>query len=162
MSRAYKTRKRITKPTYGKQRSIKQRIWDYLRRNKIFKPSDIVAILELKETTVRAFLVALENSAMIRRKDKKKFLDSTFTFIAKDEIVQAPIVTSKEVYCVHTKTSYLTEARGMLKEALKHNSQGELAKVLGIDKTSVNLILHNKYPNPSKMYKLIKEKLGEL
>ncbi|MDC7250330.1 MAG: hypothetical protein PQJ49_10475 [Sphaerochaetaceae bacterium] len=161
MKRTYKKRKRITKPVYGKQRTIKQRIWDYIRRNKVFQPSDIISLLEIKEATVRAFLVALENSGMIRRKEKKQFMKATFVFVCKDEIITAPIVTSKEVFCVHTKTSYCIEARGLLKNILKYKSQREVGKILEVSPAAVNQILHNKYPNPAEMYKLIKNKLKD-
>lgn len=43
----------------------------------------------------------------------------------------------------------------LLKKACNETSQGIVATQLGISKTSVNLLLKEKYPNPQLMYKKI-------
>ncbi|WP_419782368.1 helix-turn-helix domain-containing protein [Malaciobacter marinus] len=46
-----------------------------------------------------------------------------------------------------------------IKKELKIKSQGELAKELEISKATLNLLIKNKYPNPSKVLAKIKTKL---
>jgi predicted transcriptional regulator len=48
----------------------------------------------------------------------------------------------------------------LLKQQVNASSQGKVATELGISKTSVNLLLKDKYPNPSKMYQKIDERFG--
>ena len=43
----------------------------------------------------------------------------------------------------------------LLIKACEESSQGKVAAVLGISKTSVNLLLKGKYPKPDRMYKKI-------
>lgn len=45
----------------------------------------------------------------------------------------------------------------LLKKACEKTSQGKVSTDLSISKTSVNLLLKEKYPNPQKMYKKIFE-----
>lgn len=160
MAREYSKRKRTVKPIFAKKRSVKQRVWDFMRRNRKFKLEDIVTILDLNINSVRVIIYALESAGMIRRDKKGKIKDATFTFLVKPEIVTSPIITPKEVYCTTTKRSYLIEAKGILKRVLKEKSQGQVAFDLNVDKTTVNLVLHNKYPNPEHIFKKIVKVYG--
>lgn len=159
MARAYKKRKRVLRPIFAGKRSVKQRMWDFMRRNRKFKMNDIVTLLDLKVNTVRTLLYNLELAGIVRREKKGVFRDAVFTFLAKEEITEAPIITHKEVYCTTTQRSIKIEAYGLLKEALKEKSQGQLAKELEVDKSTLNLVLHRKYPNPKHIYEKAKERL---
>lgn len=167
MEQKRKQRKKIVKVMYAGKRSVKQRIWDTMRRIKVFTPKDIQSLLEVKEHTVRAVFYALEVAGYIRKdngsqKLRKKFSDATFVFITKEKILLAPIINSKEVYCTTTDTKTDLAARKLLLNALKEYSQREVADKLGISATTVNQILNNKYPNPERIadiYKLIRERL---
>lgn len=160
-TRTYKVRERKPRQTMFGKRPIKQRIWDYMRRRKVFTPREIMTILEVNQNTLRSFLYPLMVAGFIQRKKvaegKNKVLDSTYVFVAKDAVIQAPLVKSTEVYCYYSKTSCDIGARTLLKGALEQMSQGQVAQRLGISKTTINLLVHNKYPNPAEIYKKIRE-----
>lgn len=158
MARAYKKRKRIVKPTFAGRRSIKQRVWDFMRRNRKFKLDDIVAILDLKKETVKVMIYAYEAAGMIRRGNKAWALkDTLFVFVEDIKIVTAPIITPKEVYCVQRKISCKIEAKAILKRALREKSMNEVAKDLELAKSTISMIANAKYPNPARVYEKILE-----
>jgi hypothetical protein len=154
-----KTRVRNPRAKFNSVRPIKQRMWDYMRRNKTFKPEDMAILLEVKYHTLRSFLNPLELAGVILKKSKgKTILDSVFVLVIKDNVINAPLVSAKEVYCYTTKISCDIGARGLLKKALASGmSQGEIADKVGVSKTTLNLLVHNKYPNPAPIYKKIRE-----
>lgn len=49
----------------------------------------------------------------------------------------------------------------LLTKVVASSSQGKIAKEIGISKTSVNLLLKGKYPNPQRMYLKIQKAYGE-
>lgn len=55
----------------------------------------------------------------------------------------------------------MDKAIRLLKKQLKTKSQGEVANELKISKTTISLMLKEKYPNPEHMYQKIKEKYGD-
>ncbi|BAK73726.1 hypothetical protein [Arcobacter sp. L] len=158
-----KPRKRIAKTTFAGKRSVKQRVWDYMRRNKLFKVKDMQSILDIKEHTIRAIIYPLEVAGYIQRrgadetKARKVLFEATFVFLAKENILTAPIINSKEVYCTTTGIKTDIAARKILLNALKVMSQGDVAKRLELSKTTINQVLHNKYPAPHLIYKKIRE-----
>jgi len=158
----YKHTKRTSRQTYAKKMSIKQRVWNYMRRNRMFRVKDIVAIMELKESTIRYIICNLEAAGYVIRKTpntnkKVFFMNATFVFTAKEHILIAPIITSKEVYCTTTNIKTYIGARKILRKVLKLGaSQGEVAKVLNVDKSTISLLCNNKYPNPSLLYEKIR------
>lgn len=153
-----KKRERKPKPIFMGKRPIKQRMWDYMRRNKIFKPIDIMTILDVKYNTVRSFLYPLMLAGMIQKKEpSKKIAHSVYVFSAKDSVILAPLVNSREVYCYVTGVSIDIGAKNILKGALEYMSQAQVAAKLGVSKATINLLIHNKYPNPAQMYKKIRE-----
>lgn len=160
MARAYKKRKRIIKPHFANKRSVKQRVWDYMRRNRKFKLNDIVTILDLNVNTVKSILHCLQAAAMVRRQKDKKLSECTFTFVEDDRIIKAPIITPKEVYCTTRNLSIKIEAKTLLKKIYKQKSQAKIAKELNLSKATVNLILNDKYPNVAKIYDKILEVYG--
>lgn len=153
-----KKRERKPKPIFAGKRPIKQRMWDYMRRNKIFKPMDIMTILDVKYNTVRSFLYPLMIAGMVQKKEQsKKIAHSVYVFTAKDNVIHAPMVNSREVYCYTSGISIDIGARNILKGALEYMSQGQIAEKLGVSKAAINLLVHNKYPSPAQMYKKIRE-----
>lgn len=53
------------------------------------------------------------------------------------------------------------DAITLLRKACDETSQGKVSIELGISKTSVNLLLKGKYPNPEKMYQKILNEYGD-
>jgi len=49
----------------------------------------------------------------------------------------------------------MDKAIELLQKACKQSSQRQVARGLGISATAVNLLLKEKYPNPTSMYELI-------
>lgn len=153
-----KKRERKPKPIFAGKRPIKQRIWDYIRRNPIFRARDIMTILDVNYNTLRAFLYPLRVAGFIQEKNSAKtMLDTTYVLVAKENVIYAPLITSREVYCYATKVSVDIGARHILTGALAYMSQGDIARKTGLSKTTVNLLVHNKYPNPAQAYKKIRE-----
>jgi len=81
----YKHTKRTSRQTYAKKMSIKQRVWNYMRRNRMFRVKDIVAIMELKENTIRYIICNLEAAGYVIRKTpntnkKLFFMNTTFSY----------------------------------------------------------------------------------
>jgi len=162
----YKPRKRIAKVIFAGKRSVKQRVWDYMRRNKIFKIKDLMCILDVKEYTIRYIIYALETAGYVQRKkrdDKKQrqvLMEATFVFLAKDNILIAPIITSNEVYCTTTGVKTDIGARKLLLNALKNGlGQNEVARKIGVDRSTMSLLVNNKYPNPHLLYKKVRANL---
>jgi len=48
----------------------------------------------------------------------------------------------------------------LLKQQLQTKSQGEVAKELSVSKSTINLVLNQKYSNPENIYKKIQDKYG--
>ncbi len=97
-----KVRVKKSRETYAGKRCIKQRVWDFMRRNKTFKATDLISLLEIKETTLRSILYAFEVAGYCHKKKdetrgRKNFLNTTFIFLAKDNILIAPIISNKKV-----------------------------------------------------------------
>jgi len=159
-ARTYKKRERTPKLKFGGKRTVKQRVWDYMRRNPVFKPRDILTILDVNYNTLLGYIYPLTVAGFLQKKtNKRNFLDSTYVFIAKENVIHCPLINSKEVYCYTTKVSVDIGARHILMGALKYMSQGDIANKTGLSKTTINLLVHNKYPNPANAYKTIREKL---
>jgi len=157
ITRAYKKRERLPKKQFGGKRPIKQKIWDYIRRNKEFNVREILVLLDVNMATLRAFLYPLMIAGCIRKVgNERNFKDASFVFIAKESEIYASLVSAKEVYLYGAKMSCDIGARAILKSVLKYKSQREVGAALGVSGTTINLLLSNKYPNPAPIYKKIR------
>ncbi len=54
----------------------------------------------------------------------------------------------------------MDKAIDLLTKELKDKSQGQISIELGVSKTTINLLIKNKYPKPENMYKKILEVYG--
>lgn len=140
--------------------STKQRMWDLIRRKKIFPVSDILTLQGFSYQTARNFLIPLEVSGAIMAQKKCKFRERVYVLNSDRNEYKVPLVNSLRVYFHKSKTSCDVGARVLLKKALKSKSQQTVADELCISKTVVNLVLHNKYKNPVYVYDKIREVLG--
>lgn len=52
------------------------------------------------------------------------------------------------------------DAYRILMKELENKSRGEIAKELKLSKTTISLVARKKYPNPEKIYQIIKERYG--
>ena len=144
------------------ERTIKQKVWDYIRRNKLFTPRDIQVILRVDYQTLRGFLYPLEVAGLLVARNKKIFMNKVYALNVKENEIYAPLVNKNEVYCYKSKSSCDVGARVLLKKALKSMSQQALADELGVSKATVNRVLHNNYPSPAPIYQKIRETLRDV
>ena len=140
--------------------STKQRIWDWIRRTKMFQVRDMMGVQMFSYQTYRNFLIPLEIAGVIKVHKKDKFVDKIY-YIEGDILkeVKAPCVNIKGVYLYKRNWSCDVGARSLMIKAIKNSSQNEIGKVCNIDKSSMSLLVNNKYPNPSHMYKKIRDVL---
>lgn len=154
--RNYKQRERAPRKSLNGKRPIKQKMWDYMRRNKRFRPRDMMVLLSVNEWTVRSFLYPLERAGMIRKAEeslsRSTVMDSTYVFVAKENITQSPYVSSKEVFCYQTGRKIDVGARGLIRKALKQMGQNALARKIGVEPPTLSRVLKNTYPNPEHVY----------
>lgn len=91
---------------YVRRKSLKQKIWNYMRRNKRFRVGDIMMILEVRDGTIRPLMWALESAKYIRLENEaKEYKDRTYTFI-KDTGIKSPSIINGDVYDHNTKEEF--------------------------------------------------------
>lgn len=71
-------KKRFAKPT-----SLKQKMWNYMRRNKTFRAGDMMMILDLKKDTARSYVYALASHGYLIDNNSKTvaFRDKIFILV---------------------------------------------------------------------------------
>ncbi len=160
MGKHVNKRVRAIKPTFAGQKPIKQKIWEYMRRNPIFFPTEIRTIIEGSDTTLRGMINYLENAGYIQRVNDERRLKERCYRLAKDTGKYAPMYNKGKFYDFNTGHELDLGARVLLKGALKESSMGDVAKRLDISKSTVSLIVAGKYPNPEHMYNKIRQEYG--
>ena len=137
--------------------STKQRLWDFIRRNKSFTPKTMAIIGGFSYQTLRNFLIPLEIAGVLKVQNKSKFMKRVYLLNTKMNEVTAPKVNWNRVYLHKEKLEVDVGAKALLLKEIKQSSQGRVAQQLGISKASINLLVHNKYQSPALMYKKIRE-----
>ncbi|WP_294962280.1 helix-turn-helix transcriptional regulator [Sulfurimonas sp.] len=138
--------------------SSRQRMWDLMRRDKVFKVEKILAIQCFSQQTVRNFLIPLEIAGALSAQKRCKFSKRIYILNPDRNEYKAPSVNLQRVYFHKSDTSCDIGARSLLKKALKTGmSQQGVADKIGTSKATVNRVIHNNYPNPATIYKKIRE-----
>ncbi len=89
-----------------RKNDLKQKIWNYMRRNKRFRVGDIMMILEVREGTIRPLMWALQSAKYIRiENEAKEYKDRIYTFI-KDTGIKSPSIVNGDVYDHNTKEEF--------------------------------------------------------
>ncbi len=79
-----------------RRKGKRQRIWEYMRRNRAFEISDIMKIFEVKLPALRAYIKGLLSEKYIKRIERReKFLNQRFVLI-NDIGLFAPVVGVKQ------------------------------------------------------------------
>lgn len=69
----------------------RQKIWEYMRRNRVFEIHDLVKVFEVKTPALRAYIKGLLDAKYIRELNKERFLHQQFVLV--DDIgLVAPMV----------------------------------------------------------------------
>ena len=97
---ATKNVKKISKP---RKNSIKQKVWNYMRRNKTFRFGDVIAITGVTEKYLRIFLVRLEHVGYVKILEKVKPFSSTYYKFINCTGVTSPTIDKGVLYDYNTK-----------------------------------------------------------
>ncbi len=152
----YKPRKRKPRLLYMGKKPMSQKIWEYIRRNKVFCVKDILIILEPNNSTLKKYLFALLRAGYIRVIDEKQIFENRSFRMISDTGVKAPTANRGFVYDFNTNKEIFIRAVSIINRYLKIKSQSEIGKIFGLSKATINLIIHKKYPNPWKVYEKIR------
>lgn len=124
---------------HKRKESLKQNIWNYMRRNMRFRVGDIMMILEVRYGTIKPIMWALENAQYIRLdSDNGEYKDRIYTFI-KNTGIKSPSIINGEVYDHNTKSFYKHEVIKKEKEQrppVAPRTRLKLLKAMQIDKMS--------------------------
>lgn len=78
-----------------RRKGKRQKIWEYMRRNRAFEIHDIIKLFEVNLPALRAYIKGLLREKYIKRIEKReRFLNQRFVLI-KDIGLFAPIVGAK-------------------------------------------------------------------
>ncbi len=89
-----------------RKNDLKQKIWNYMRRNKRFRVGDIMMILEVRAGTIRPLMWALKSAQYIRLENEaQEYKDRIYTFI-KDTGIKSPSIVNGDIYDHNTKEEF--------------------------------------------------------
>lgn len=93
----------LQKPNRFKRRtSHKQKVWQYIRRNRTFRVGDLMVVLELNKQFLKPLFWHLQNAGYLRLiEDAKEYRDRIYQLI-KDTGIKSPSVVNGEVYDYNT------------------------------------------------------------
>ena len=89
---------------YKKKQTQKEKVWKYIRRNKLFRVGDVMTVLSLTQSYIKPVLWHLEMAGYIRLEEmkSKEYRDREYTMI-KDTGVICPSMTNGNIYDHNTK-----------------------------------------------------------
>lgn len=79
-----------------RKKTVRQQIWEYMRRNKIFEVSDILLIFEISNDVLRAYIRQLLRSGYLQCITSKRQFEKKAYRLIKNTGVLAPIWIAKE------------------------------------------------------------------
>lgn len=89
-----------------RKNDLKQKVWNYMRRNKRFRVGDIMMILEVRDGTIRPIMWALESAKYIRiENEAQEYKDRIYTFV-KDTGIKSPSIINGDIYDHNTKEEF--------------------------------------------------------
>jgi len=91
---------------YKKRQTKKEKVWKYIRRNKLFRIGDVMVVLGLTQSYIKPVLWHLEMAGYIRLEEMKSkdYKDREYTMI-KDTGVICPSMTNGNIYDHNTHES---------------------------------------------------------
>ncbi len=89
-----------------KNTKLRQQVWDYMRRNPLFRVGDVAMLIEINQHTLDRYLLALKRAGYIRREDKNWLVKEHIYTLKKISGVKAPTFSCGELYDYNTKESF--------------------------------------------------------
>ncbi len=133
----------LQKPSRFKRRtSRKQKVWQFMRRNRAFRVGDLMVILEVKREFLKPLFWHLEEAGYLKLLQNDKDYKERIYQLVQDTGVKSPSIINGEVYDYNTGASVHIKRRGMARRHLE-----AMLKVLDEEKMSKQEIATRVYMN---------------
>ncbi len=133
--------------------SLRQKIWNYMRRNPIFRVGDIMLTFDLEQKSLKQMLWYLSETGYIRLDDDKvEYTDRVYTLM-KNTGIKVPSMVKNKLYDYNTKEEILVERTKASSVDIKSSVLNLLADG---EKSTAELLAHIKGHRAS-LSRVIKE-----
>lgn len=125
--------------------SIRQKVWNYIRRNRTFRFGDVIVITGVTYSYLNNMLRALKATGYIKELERVKPYNSTQFTLIKCTGVQCPSFKNKKVYDYNTKEEITIEHKPVVIKLLEQMNQEIMTKYQIIENTDVSFDVSKKW-----------------